>query len=152
MSSKEQHHHEKVSTFLVSTDHVQVSANEIRQALESNDDEAKAVAMQKAIAAILSGESLPNLFFTIVRYVLPSEDHMVQKLLLLYMVSPHNSFSSIIKNSNPPDRPPSHTHISLFPYFFLFPGNGTQDRRSRKTPSRDDSHLSKPEKQSPASQ
>jgi coatomer subunit beta len=96
MSSKEQHHHEKVSTFLVSTDHVQVSSNEIRQALESNDDEAKAVAMQKAIAAILAGESLPNLFFTIVRYVLPSEDHMVQKLLLLYMVSPHNSFSAII--------------------------------------------------------
>lgn len=28
----------------------------------------------------------PQLFITIVRYVLPSEDHTVQKLLLLYLV------------------------------------------------------------------
>lgn len=35
---------------------------------------------------ILSGEQLPTLFITIVRYVLPSENHVVQKLLLLYLV------------------------------------------------------------------
>lgn len=43
--------------------------------------------MQKAITAILAGEQFPALFITIVRYVLPSENHMVQKLLLLYLVS-----------------------------------------------------------------
>lgn len=64
----------------------QSSQNEIRQALESSDEEAKVEAMQKAITAILSGEQLPALFITIVRYVLPSENHMVQKLLLLYLV------------------------------------------------------------------
>lgn len=85
MASREQHH-EKVSTFLVSTDRIQFSANEIRQALESGDEEAKVSAMQKAVAAILAGEPLPNLFITIVRYVLPSENHLVQKLLLLYLV------------------------------------------------------------------
>ncbi|KAG7995295.1 hypothetical protein I3843_01G102400 [Carya illinoinensis] len=41
--------------------------------------------MKKAIMLLLNGETLPQLFITIVRYVLPSEDHTVQKLLLLYL-------------------------------------------------------------------
>jgi len=80
-------HHEKFCSFLVTSDKVQASQNEIRTALEASDDEAKVQAMQKAIAALLNGEQLPQLFITIVRYVLPSENHMVQKLLLLYLVS-----------------------------------------------------------------
>lgn len=63
------------------------SANEIKEALEGNDPYAKVEAMQKAITMLLNGEQLPALFITIVRYVLPSEDHTVQKLLLLYLVS-----------------------------------------------------------------
>ena len=80
--------HEKISTFLVASDKVQASSNEIREALESSDEEAKVQAMEKAISMILAGEQLPALFITIVRYVLPSENHMVQKLLLLYLVRP----------------------------------------------------------------
>ncbi|KAL4450070.1 hypothetical protein ABPG77_010739 [Micractinium sp. CCAP 211/92] len=76
---------EKSCSFLVATDKAQVSQNEIRTALESNDEDAKVEAMQKAITAILAGEQFPALFITIVRYVLPSENHMVQKLLLLYL-------------------------------------------------------------------
>ncbi|KAH6801607.1 Coatomer [Perilla frutescens var. frutescens] len=60
-------------------------ANEIKEALEGNDVPAKIDAMKKAIMLLLNGESLPQLFITIVRYVLPSEDHTVQKLLLLYL-------------------------------------------------------------------
>ncbi|KAL1831454.1 hypothetical protein DCAR_0101429 [Daucus carota subsp. sativus] len=60
-------------------------ANEIKEALEGNDVEAKVDAMKKAIMLLLNGETLPQLFITIVRYVLPSEDHTVQKLLLLYL-------------------------------------------------------------------
>ncbi|KAL8133641.1 coatomer subunit beta-1-like [Apium graveolens] len=60
-------------------------ANEIKEALEGNDVEAKVEAMKKAIMLLLNGETLPQLFITIVRYVLPSEDHTVQKLLLLYL-------------------------------------------------------------------
>jgi hypothetical protein len=86
MTGKEQQH-ERVCTFMVASDKAQASQNEIRTALESNDDDAKVQAMQKAIAALLNGEQLPQLFITIVRYVLPSENHMVQKLLLLYLVS-----------------------------------------------------------------
>ena len=81
-----QHHHETISTFLVSSESQgQASQNDIRKALESGDDEQKIEAMQQAIAALLNGEQLPALFITIVRYVLPSENHFVQKLLLLYM-------------------------------------------------------------------
>lgn len=63
------------------------SGNEIKEALEGNDGPAKVEALQKAIMMLLNGEQLPALFITIVRYVLPSEDHTVQKLLLLYLVT-----------------------------------------------------------------
>ncbi|KAG0461669.1 hypothetical protein HPP92_021966 [Vanilla planifolia] len=60
-------------------------ANEIKEALEGNDVSAKIDAMKKAVMLLLNGETLPQLFITIVRYVLPSEDHTIQKLLLLYL-------------------------------------------------------------------
>mmetsp|Transcript_9402 Transcript_9402/g.34487 ORF Transcript_9402/g.34487 Transcript_9402/m.34487 type:complete len:953 (-) Transcript_9402:274-3132(-) len=60
-------------------------ANEIKEALEEGDVEAKIAAMKKAIMVLLNGENLPQLFITIVRYVIPSDDHTVQKLLLLYL-------------------------------------------------------------------
>ena len=77
----------QVCSFLVASDRAQGTANEIREALESSDDSAKIAALQQAITMLLSGEQLPTLFITIVRYVLPSENHVVQKLLLLYLVS-----------------------------------------------------------------
>ncbi|KAK4371771.1 hypothetical protein RND71_007155 [Anisodus tanguticus] len=60
-------------------------ANEIKEALEGNDVPAKIDAMKKAVMLLLNGETLPQLFITIIRYVLPSEDHTIQKLLLLYL-------------------------------------------------------------------
>lgn len=65
------------------------SSNEIRDALEGNDPVAKVAAMKKAVMMLLNGEQMPQLFITIVRYVLPSEDHTIQKLLLLYLVRPY---------------------------------------------------------------
>ncbi|GLI63658.1 hypothetical protein VaNZ11_006695 [Volvox africanus] len=75
---------EKSCTMLVYNDK-QASASEIKEALEGNDAAAKQAAMKKAVSLLLAGEQLPQLFITIVRYVLPSEDHTVQKLLLLYL-------------------------------------------------------------------
>ncbi|CAD5177201.1 coatomer subunit beta-1-like [Musa acuminata AAA Group] len=60
-------------------------ANEIKEALEGSDVEAKIDAMKKAVMLLVNGETLPQIFITIVRYVLPSDDHTVQKLLLLYL-------------------------------------------------------------------
>ncbi|GJX10040.1 coatomer subunit beta-1 [Tanacetum coccineum] len=42
-------------------------------------------ALKNAILLLHNGETLPQLFITIVRYVLPSEDHTVQKQLLHYL-------------------------------------------------------------------
>jgi coatomer subunit beta len=86
-------HVERSCSMLVYSDRP-ASANEIKEALEGNDPEAKVEAMQKAISMLLNGEQLPALFITIVRYVLPSEDHTVQKLLLLYLVRLRTSPSS----------------------------------------------------------
>ncbi|KAG4112823.1 hypothetical protein ERO13_D13G186400v2 [Gossypium hirsutum] len=77
---------EKSCTLLIHFDKgTPAIANEIKEALEGNDVSAKVDAMKKAIMLLLNGETLPQLFITIVRYVLPSEDHTVQKLLLLYL-------------------------------------------------------------------
>ncbi|KAI0502691.1 hypothetical protein KFK09_017648 [Dendrobium nobile] len=77
---------ERSSTLLVHFDKgTPALANEIKLALEGNDVVSKIDAMKKAIMLLLNGETLPQLFITIVRYVLPSEDHTIQKLLLLYL-------------------------------------------------------------------
>lgn len=77
---------EKSCTLLIHFDKgTPAIANEIKEALEGNDVPAKVDAMKKAIMLLLNGETLPQLFITIVRYVLPSEDHTIQKLLLLYL-------------------------------------------------------------------
>ncbi|GAB4841886.1 hypothetical protein Ancab_011841 [Ancistrocladus abbreviatus] len=77
---------EKTCTLLVHFDKgTPALANEIKEALEGNDVQAKAEAMKKAVMLLLNGETIPQLFITIVRYVLPSEDHTIQKLLLLYL-------------------------------------------------------------------
>eukprot|EP00271_Cylindrocystis_brebissonii_P013153 TRINITY_DN32762_c0_g1_i1.p1 TRINITY_DN32762_c0_g1~~TRINITY_DN32762_c0_g1_i1.p1 ORF type:complete len:955 (-),score=201.96 TRINITY_DN32762_c0_g1_i1:1049-3913(-) len=77
---------EKSSTLLVHFDKgTPALANEIKEALEGSDNVRKQEAMKKAVMLLLNNEQIPHLFITIVRYVLPSEDHTVQKLLLLYL-------------------------------------------------------------------
>ena len=49
-----------------------------KDALESGSAHEKAEAME-ASAILLSGEQMPQIFITIVRFVLPSEDKYVQK-------------------------------------------------------------------------
>ncbi|XP_052184061.1 coatomer subunit beta-1-like [Diospyros lotus] len=76
---------EKSCTLLVHFDKATPAlANEIKEALEGNDIPAKIDALKKAIMLLLNGETIPQLFITVVRYVVPSEDHTIQKLLLLY--------------------------------------------------------------------
>ena len=62
------------------------SPQEIKSALEGNDLELKVEMLKKAIAMSLSGDAIPGLFICMIRYVLPSGDHTVQRLLLLYLV------------------------------------------------------------------
>jgi coatomer subunit beta len=77
---------EKTCTLLVHFDKgTPALANEIKEWLEGSDTSRKVEAMKKAVMLLLNGETLPQLFITIVRYVLPSTDHTIQKLLLLYL-------------------------------------------------------------------
>ncbi|KAL1217444.1 Coatomer subunit beta-1 [Cardamine amara subsp. amara] len=77
---------EKSCTLLIHYDKATPAlANEIKEALEGNDVQAKIDALKNAIMLLLNGETLPQLFITIIRYVLTSEDHTIQKLLLLYL-------------------------------------------------------------------
>jgi vesicle coat complex subunit len=64
----------------------QSTSNEIKSALEGNDDQLKAEMLKKSIAMGLAGEQIPGLLICVIRYVLPSEDHTMQRLLLLYLV------------------------------------------------------------------
>ncbi|KAK6944783.1 Clathrin/coatomer adaptor, adaptin-like, N-terminal [Dillenia turbinata] len=59
--------------------------NEIKEALEGNDVPAKVDAMKKVVMLLLNGETISQLFITVVSYVLPSKGHTIQKLLLLYL-------------------------------------------------------------------
>ncbi len=76
---------EKSCSLLVLTDRA-TSFQEIKEGLEGSDPQAKVEALKRACMAIIAGEVIPQLFISIVRYVLPSEDHNIQKLLLYYLV------------------------------------------------------------------
>lgn len=44
----------------------------------------KIEALKKVIHMILAGERIPGVLMTIIRFVLPHQDHMVKKLLLVF--------------------------------------------------------------------
>lgn len=57
---------------------------QLKQDLEKGDVNTKVDALKKTIHMILSGERLPGLLMTIIRFVLPLQDHMIKKLLLIF--------------------------------------------------------------------
>ncbi|CAK1577969.1 unnamed protein product [Parnassius mnemosyne] len=52
--------------------------------LEKGDTKKKIEALKKAISIILAGEKIPGLLMTIIRFVLPLQDHTIKKLLLIF--------------------------------------------------------------------
>lgn len=53
-------------------------------AIEKGDIKKKIEALKKTISIILSGEKIPGLLMIIIRFVLPLQDHMIKKLLLIF--------------------------------------------------------------------
>ena len=51
---------------------------------EHSDNRGKAAALKKLIQHVLNGERLPSLLMTIIRFVLPCNDHQIKKLLLIF--------------------------------------------------------------------
>lgn len=57
---------------------------ELSAELESSDMTRKVAALKKAILLLLSGEDMPRILMTVIRYCITQEDHTLQKLLMLY--------------------------------------------------------------------
>ncbi|XP_070532098.1 coatomer subunit beta-like [Ptychodera flava] len=57
---------------------------QLKQDLERGDVRTKTETLKKVIYMILNGEKMPSLLMTIIRFVLPLQDHTIKKLLLIF--------------------------------------------------------------------
>lgn len=60
------------------------SEQQLRDALQGNNVTEKRDALKELIRLIVNGERFPGLLMTVIRYVMPSQDHGIKKLLLLF--------------------------------------------------------------------
>ncbi|XP_078053455.1 coatomer subunit beta [Augochlora pura] len=68
----------------IPTDTEPLNELQLKQDLEKGDVQTKIEALKKTIHLILSGERLPGLLMTIIRFVLPLQGHTIKKLLLIF--------------------------------------------------------------------
>ncbi|XP_066265354.1 coatomer subunit beta-like [Branchiostoma lanceolatum] len=57
---------------------------QLKTDLEKGDVRTKTEALKKVIHMILNGEKMPSLLMTIIRFVMPLQDHTIKKLLLIF--------------------------------------------------------------------
>src|SRR5690606_2165822 len=57
---------------------------ELKNQIEHGNMEEKIAALKKAILLLNNGEKLPQLLMSIIRFITPSKDHTLKKLLLIY--------------------------------------------------------------------
>ncbi|KAL5011126.1 hypothetical protein ScPMuIL_013431 [Solemya velum] len=60
------------------------SEMQLRQDLEKGDIKTKTEALKRTILMILNGEKMPSLLMTIIRFVMPVQDHTLKKMLLIF--------------------------------------------------------------------
>ncbi|KAL0125765.1 hypothetical protein PUN28_004669 [Cardiocondyla obscurior] len=68
----------------IPTDTESLNELQLKQDLEKGSVQTKIDALKKTIHMILSGERLPGLLMTIIRFVLPLQNHTIKKLLLIF--------------------------------------------------------------------
>jgi len=51
---------------------------------EKGDVKTKTEALKRVIQLLAAGERLPGVLMTVIRFVLPLQDHMIKKLLLIF--------------------------------------------------------------------
>lgn len=66
------------------TDSEPLNELQMKQDLEKGDIRTKTDALKKTICMILNGEKMPGLLMTIIRFILPLQDHTLKKLLLIF--------------------------------------------------------------------
>lgn len=57
---------------------------QLKQDLEKGDTNVKIETLKKVIKLLLNGERYPGLIMTIIRFVLPVQNHTIKKLLLIF--------------------------------------------------------------------
>lgn len=57
---------------------------QLKADLENGDLRAKTEALKKVIQMIVNGEKMPSLLMTVIRFVMPLQDHMIKKMLLIF--------------------------------------------------------------------
>ncbi|KAF7247121.1 hypothetical protein EG68_09147 [Paragonimus skrjabini miyazakii] len=60
------------------------SEQQLKDDLQHSSVDVKREALKEVIRLIINGEKLPNLLMTVIRFVMPSQDHIIKKLLLLF--------------------------------------------------------------------
>ncbi|KAL6265606.1 coatomer subunit beta [Pogonomyrmex barbatus] len=68
----------------IPTDTEPLNELQLKHDLEKGNVQTKIDALKKTIHMILSGERLPGLLMTIIRFVLPLQNHTIKKLLLIF--------------------------------------------------------------------
>lgn len=77
---------EPLSRLLVHSDAVESAPiSKIKQQLEKGNDDEKILALKQTISLLLSGQPAPQLLIPIIRFVMPSKNHTIKKLVLLYL-------------------------------------------------------------------
>uniref|UniRef100_A0A7G3B8S0 Coatomer subunit beta n=1 Tax=Lutzomyia longipalpis TaxID=7200 RepID=A0A7G3B8S0_LUTLO len=71
-------------TIINSQDSDPYNEMQLKQDLEKGDTAVKIETLKKVIQLLLNGERLPGLLMTIMRFVLPLQNHTIKKLLLIY--------------------------------------------------------------------
>eukprot|EP01038_Epipyxis_sp_PR26KG_P015500 gene15500-20917_t len=76
---------DKNCTFLIANDKAgSVQQEDICKDLESADIANKIKGIKNAIMSLLSGENMPRVLMTVIRFCITQEDHQIKKLLMLY--------------------------------------------------------------------
>jgi hypothetical protein len=80
--------------------------SELKNILEHGDDEEKRDALKQTIIMMVNGDPLPQLLMVIIRFVMPSKDLVLRKLLMLYL--------EVVPKTTPDGK------LLRFIYFFIF--------------------------------
>ena len=60
------------------------SIQDLKNALEDKNDHVKIITMKKILIWMLNGDPMPQLLMSVIRYVLPSKNKVLKKLVMLY--------------------------------------------------------------------
>ena len=62
----------------------QPTVNQLKNQIETGDEEVKIQTLKKVITMMLNGDPLPQLLMHVIRFIVPSKNKTLKKLLLIY--------------------------------------------------------------------